>query len=61
MSVQVLKVSFPVLSIAVLVERSRRREYRPAAGAPVEVRPGRPSQRSPLTTGVEPSLIKLQM
>jgi len=61
MSVQVLKVSFPVLSIAVSVERARRREDRPVASAPEEARPGRPAQRSPLTAGVEPSLIKLQM
>lgn len=61
MSVQVLRIRFPVLSIAVSVERPRRREERPAADVPVEARPGRPAQRSHLTAGMEPNLIKLRM
>lgn len=62
MSVQVLRIRFPVLSVAISVERPRRlREGRPRARVASESAFDRLAQRSHPTTGTSPNLIKLQM
>jgi len=62
MSVQVLRIRFPVLSVAISLERPRRRrEGRPRAGVPSEGAFDRLAQRSCPITGTLPNLIKLQM
>jgi hypothetical protein len=62
MSVQVLRVRFPGLLIAVSVERPRhRREGRLLSSNPAKMERNRLARRFSPVTGIEPSLIKLQM
>jgi hypothetical protein len=62
MSVQVLRVRFPGLLIAVSVERPRRRrEDRTPSNDVMKARRDRLAQRFPSVAEIEPSLIKLQM
>jgi len=62
MSVQVLRLSFPILSVIVSVERpGQRREKRSPADAPVKNKPDRFVRRSHPVAGMEPSLMKLQV
>jgi hypothetical protein len=62
MSVQVLKIRLPVLSIAILVERSDRRQRdQSLIGASLDSKLDRRSQRTRSVAEIEPALIKLQM
>jgi len=62
MSVQVLRIRFPALSVAISVERPRRRrEGRPRVSVPSESALARLAQRSRPSAGTAPNLIKLQM
>ncbi len=62
MSVQVLRVRFPGLSLAVVVERSRRqRKERPPSNDVVKVGYDHPVWRSPNTVLINPNLIKFQI
>jgi hypothetical protein len=62
MSVQVLRVRFPGLSVAVSVERSHRQgKSRLLPSAPKKMERARSDRRFSAVPGVEPSLVKLQM
>ncbi len=62
MSVQVLRVRFPGLSVAVSVERARRRRQdRLPPNNSARVAHAGPDRRLSTVAGMEPSLIKLQM
>jgi hypothetical protein len=61
-SAQTLRIRLPGLLVAVSLEHPRRRrESRPPGKAPAEVGGDRLAQRLPSVTGMEPSLVKLQM
>jgi hypothetical protein len=62
MSVQVLKIRLPVLSIAILVERSGRRQRdQSLMDASLDSKLDRRPQRARSISAIEPTLIKLQM
>ena len=62
MSVQVLRVRFPGLSVAVSVERPRRQqEGRLSPSNHTKAKRAQPDQRFSTAIGVESSLIKLQI
>ncbi len=61
MSVQVLKIRFPGLLVAISVEQPHRRnEEHPPVGAPVQTGRDHVAQRFPSVAGIQPSLMKLQ-
>jgi len=61
MSVQVLRLGLPVLTMTISVERPRRRKNLSPVDAPVKGKLDRFVGRSHPVAGAEPSLIKLQI
>ena len=61
MSAQVIRIRFPALSVAISVERPRRREGRPRASVPSEDALARLARHSRPIAETTPNLTKLQI